>query len=117
MGTTGVGLAKEEKESGRSRKWRYAAYAWTAIKNVMTFWLIYLAFEKVSPFLRTRSAERQSTFETLVIAGLVLIWLGIGDALTIYMRTSAEEAHVHRSLFLGLYKKFNDPEVKESEEL
>ena len=48
MSSTGFGEAVEleEKESTVARIWRYFAYAWTAGRNILVLWLVYLAFGK-----------------------------------------------------------------------
>lgn len=104
MGSPGVVQAvttvKEEKS-----KWRFLKYGWTVAKNLFYLWLVFLAFRKMA-----------SVFEILVLALLILIFQSVGNSLTMFIRTFVEEAHVMRSLFLGIYKKFNDPEAAEGEE-
>lgn len=95
----------EEQDSAGHRVWRYLKYAWTVSKNLIYLGLVFLAFGKMG-----------SVFETLVLALLILIFQSVGNTLTMFIRTFVEEAQVQRSLFLGLYKKFADPEVAEGEE-
>lgn len=95
-----VTTAKEEKS-----KWRFLKYGWTVAKNLLYLWLVFLAFGKMA-----------SVFETLVLALLILIFQSVGNSLTMFIRTFVEEAHLVRSLFLGIYKKFNDPDAAEGEE-
>lgn len=103
MSTGILSALKVEKE--KKSKWRYLKYGWTVLKNLFYLWLVFLA-----------SGKMNSVFETLVLALLVLIFQSVGDTLTVFIRTFIEESHVNRSLFLGLYKKFDDPEITEGEE-
>jgi hypothetical protein len=103
MSTGIVSALKVGKE--KKSKWRFVKYGWEVLKNLFYFWLVFLAFGKMN-----------SVFQTLVLALLVLIFQSVGNTLTVLIRTFIEEAHVNRSLFLGLYKKFDDPEVAEGEE-
>jgi hypothetical protein len=99
-------LQKQEAEYPRLSRWsRYYKIAWTVVRNALYLWLIYLAFGRM-----------QSIFETLVLAVLILVLQLVVSTVTMTARSFEEEAYFHRSLFLGLYKKFNDPEVQEGEE-
>jgi hypothetical protein len=102
--STGV-VSALQVDKDKPSKWRFLKYGWTALKNLFYLWLVFLAFGKMS-----------SAFETLVLSLLILIFQSVRNTLTIFIRTFIEEAHVTRSLFLGLYKKFDDPEIGEGEE-
>ena len=95
----------EEKESGWSRGSRYFKYLLAVMKNVVGIWLIYLEFGKVN-----------STFEMLVLAGLVLILQSVSSSFTLLFRTNFEENFAHRALFVGIYKKLNGPDIEDAEE-
>ena len=104
--TTEPTLEKEEKESRWARGWRYWKYVWSVVQDIIFIGLVYLAFEKMS-----------SAFQTLVLALLILVYQSVNTSFTMLIRTLIEEAHVQRGCFLGLYKKFNDPDAPESEKL
>jgi hypothetical protein len=98
MSRSGVGEAFEfkEKRSLVSKLWRFCVYSWTIGRNGLVIWLVYLAFGKM-----------ESVFQKLVLAGLVLILVSVGDSRISILRTMIEEAYLHRSLFLSLQKKLD----------
>jgi len=99
-------LEKQEAEYPRLSRWsRYYKIVWTLVRNTLYIWLIYLAFGKM-----------QSVFETLVLAVLIFILQLVVSTAMMAARRFDVESYLHRSLFLGLYKKFNDSEVQEGEE-
>lgn len=104
MGSPGVVQAVITAKEEKSRR-RFLKYSWTMAKNLFYLWLVFLAFGKMA-----------SVFETLVLALLILIFQSVGNSLTMFIRTFVEEAHIVRSLFLGIYKKFNDPDAAEGAE-
>jgi hypothetical protein len=102
----GVGEAFgfKEKESLVSKLWRYSVYAWTIARNVLVVWLVYLAFGRM-----------ESVFQRLVLAGLVLTLVSVGDSRISILRTTIEEAYLHRKLFLSLQKKLDRNSVDSDE--
>ena len=106
MSSAGIGEAVEleEKESKFARIWRYFAYAWTAGRNILVFWLVYLAFGRM-----------ESVFQKLMLAGLVLILQSVSDSRTSILRSMIEEAYLHRKLFLGVHKRIDRNSVDSDE--
>jgi hypothetical protein len=106
MASTEVGPAAEykEQESTLDRYWRYGAYAWTVSKNILIFWLVYLAFGKL-----------ESVFEKLMLAGVVLILVTVTDSRVSIFRTMVGEAYLHRKLFIGIYKLLDRSSVESNE--
>jgi hypothetical protein len=91
MAAPGLSL-KKETTSGWSKAWKGSIILWTISKNLFALAVIYLAFEKVN-----------SAFETLVLAGLVLIFLNVNTSLTTLVRLHVEEALAQRKGIVGLY--------------
>ena len=106
MSSTGFGEAVElrEKESAWIRYWRYGTYAWTAGRNALTVWLVYLAFGRM-----------ESVFQKLMLAGLVLILQSVSDSRISILRSMIEEAYLHRKLFLGVHKRIDRNSVDSDE--
>lgn len=98
MSSPGFGEAAQlkEKESAFARIWRFIAYIWTAGKNILVLWLVYLAFGKMG-----------SAFQKLMLAGVVLILQSVSDSRISILRCMIEEGHVHRTLFLGVHKRID----------
>lgn len=106
MSSSGISevLNFEEKESGMTRFWRYLAHVWTVGRNVLTVWLVYLAFGRM-----------ESVFQKLVLAGLILILQNVSDSRTSILRSMIEEAYLHRKLLLGLQKRLDRNSVERDE--
>src|ERR1041385_8021135 len=98
MSSAGFGEAVEfeEKESAWARIWRYFAYLWTAGRNALILWLVYLAFGRM-----------ESVFQKLMLAGLVLILQSVSDSRISILRSMIDEAYLHRKLFLGVHKRID----------
>ena len=104
MSTPGVAPSIKPDKENKSKR-RFLTYGWTVAQNLFYLWLIFLAFGKMT-----------SVFETLILALLILIYESVSSYTAIILRTFIEEAHIVRSLFLGIFKKFEDPAVAEGEE-
>ena len=103
MSTPGVAPSINPDKGIQSKK-QFLTYGWTIAQNLFYLWLIYLAFGKMT-----------SVFETLILALLILIYESVSSYAAIILRTFIEESHIVRSLFLVVFKKFEDPTVAEGE--